>query len=690
MAKVNDVVELETRGDVAIVRVNNPPVNALSRAVREGMHEGVTRALAESGVKAVVLLCSGKTFIAGADIREFGVPAEGKTLPEVLELLENAKKPVVAAMHGTALGGGLEVALSCHFRVAVPSARFGLPEVKLGLLPGSGGTQRLPRVVGVARALDMITSGDPVGAEAALSLGLIDEVLSGDLEPAAVAFANKVIAEKRGLPRVRDKNDKLTEGSAELFAKFRKGLGKKSRGFPALEKIVQCIEAAVHKPFDEGLAFERKAFGELRASPESKAQRYYFFAEREAAKIPDVGDDVKPRAIKKVGVIGAGTMGGGIAMNFLNAGIPVVLVETKQDALDRGVATVRKNYERSASKGKLTQADVDARMGMVTPTLQIEQVADCDLVIEAVFETMEIKKEVFGKLDRIVKQGAILASNTSYLNVNDIAAMTKRPADVIGLHFFSPANVMKLLEIVRGSATAKDVIATSMGLGKTISKVPVLVGVCYGFVGNRMLAARRDQALQLIMGGAMPWDVDRVLEDFGMPMGPFAMADLAGLDIGWDAKNSKGETVLRDKLCELGRRGQKTGKGYYNYDPQTRERSVDPAVQALIVEYAKKSGNDPRPISDQEILERCLYSMVNEGAKILEEGIALRASDIDVVWVNGYGWPVYRGGPMFWADNVGLSKIVESLKGFQQRYGDSWKPAELLSQLAAQGKSFTR
>jgi 3-hydroxyacyl-CoA dehydrogenase len=519
---------------------------------------------------------------------------------------------------------------------------------------------------------------------------LLDEVLSGELEPAAVAFASKVIAEKRGLPRVRDKNDKLAEGTPELFAKFRKGLGKKSRGFPALEKIVQCIEAAVHKSFDEGLAFERHAFGELRASPESKAQRYYFFAEREAAKIPDVGDDIKPRAIKKVGIIGAGTMGGGIAMNFLNVGTPVVIVETKQDALDRGVSVIRKNYERSASKGKLTQADVDTRMGLITPTLQIEQVADCDLVIEAVFETMEIKKEVFGKLDRIVKQGAILASNTSYLDINDIAAMTKRPADVIGLHFFSPANVMKLLEIVRGSATAKDVIATSMGLGKTISKVPVLVGVCRGFVGNRMLAARRDQAQQLIMGGAMPWDVDRVLEDFGMPMGPFAMADLAGLDIGWDAKNSKGETVLRDKLCELGRRGQKTGKGFYNYDPQTRERSIDPEVQALIVEYAKKSGSDPRPISDQEILERCQYAMVNEGAKILEEGIALRASDIDVVWVNGYGWPVYRGGPMFWADSVGLSKIVESLKGFQQRYGDSWKPSALLSQLATQGKSFTR
>ncbi|HEX4354260.1 MAG TPA: 3-hydroxyacyl-CoA dehydrogenase NAD-binding domain-containing protein [Polyangiales bacterium] len=690
MAKVNDVVELETRGDVAIVRVNNPPVNALSRAVRDGLFDAVTQANADAAVKSIVLLCSGKTFIAGADIREFGAPPEGKSLPDVLDAIENGKKPVVAAMHGTALGGGLEVALACHYRLAVQTARFGLPEVKLGILPGSGGTQRLPRLIGVARSLDLITSGDQIAAEEAKSLGLLDEVVSDDLEGAAIAFASKAVSERRPLRRVRDLTDKLSEGTAELFAKFRKSLGKKSKGAPALEKIVQCIEAAVQKPFDEGIVFERKSFSELRASPESKAQRYYFFAEREALKIPDVGDDIKPRPVKKVGIIGAGTMGGGIAMNFLNIGTPVVLVETKQDALDRGVATIRKNYERSAAKGKLSQADVEKRIGLITPTLQIEQVADCDLVIEAVFESMEIKKEVFGKLDRIVKPGAILASNTSYLDVNDIAAMTKRPADVIGLHFFSPANVMKLLEIVRGKATAKDVIATSMGLGKSISKVPVLVGVCRGFVGNRMLAARRDQAQQLIMGGAMPWDVDRVLEDFGMPMGPFAMSDLAGLDIGWDAKNSKGDTVLRDKLCELGRRGQKTGKGFYNYDEKTRERSVDPQVEALVKEFAKKSGNEQRTISDQEILERCQYAMVNEGAKILEEGIALRASDIDVVWVNGYGWPVYRGGPMFWADSIGLNKIVESLQSYQARLGDSWKPAELLSKLAAQGKSFTR
>jgi 3-hydroxyacyl-CoA dehydrogenase len=690
MTKVNEAVELDVRGNVAVVRVDNPPVNALSRAVRDGLFEAVTRANADDKVQAIVLVCAGKTFIAGADIREFGTAPEGKSLPEVMNAIELGKKPVIAAMHGTALGGGLEIALTSHYRVALKGARFGLPEVKLGILPGAGGTQRLPRAIGVARALDLMVSGEQIGTDEALKLGLIDAVLAGedgDLEQQAIAFAGK---EPRSLRKLRDQNDKLAEGTPEFFAKFRKSQGKKNRGVPAPEKIIQCVEAAVQKPFEEGLAFERQAFSELRASPESKALRYYFFAEREAAKIPDLGSEIKPRPINKVGIIGAGTMGGGIAMNFLNIGTAVVIVETKQDALDRGVATIRKNYERTASKGKLTAADVETRMGLLSPTLRIEDTAECDLVIEAIFENMPIKKELFAKLDSFVKPGAILASNTSYLDLNEIASATKRPSDVIGLHFFSPANVMKLLEIVRGSATAKDVIATSMGLGKKISKVPVLVGVCRGFVGNRMLAARRDQAQTLISEGAMPWDVDRVLEGFGMPMGPFAMGDLAGLDIGWDAKNSKGESVLRDKLCELGRRGQKTGAGYYNYDPQTRERSVDPKVQELVSEFAKKSGREQRKVSDQEILERCTYSMVNEGAKILEEGIALRASDIDVVWVNGYGWPVYRGGPMFWADSVGLRKVLETLSTFQQRYGDEWKPAELLRKLAEQGKSFTR
>jgi 3-hydroxyacyl-CoA dehydrogenase len=689
MAKVNDVVDLDVRDGVAIVRVDNPPVNALGRAVRDGITEAVTKAQADSAAKAIVLVCAGKTFIAGADIREFGKPPEGKTLGDVLDAIENGPKPVIAAIHGTALGGGLEVALTCHYRVAKPGSKFGLPEVKLGILPGAGGTQRLPRIVGVERALDMITSGDPVDTKEALELGLIDAVVEGDLTNDAIAFATKVSAQKSH-PRVRDRNDKLQNVDASVFAKFRKSIARKTKGFPAPEKIVQCIEAAVSKPFDEGIQFERQAFNELRASNESKAQRYYFFAEREAAKVPDVPSDTQQRPIKKVGVIGAGTMGGGIAMNFLNTGTAVVIVETKQDALDRGVSVIRKNYERTASKGKLTAADVEKRMSLITPTLQIEQLADCDLVIEAVFELMEIKKEIFGKLDRIVKQGAILATNTSYLDVNEIASVTKRPQDVIGLHFFSPANVMKLLEIVRGEKTAKDVIATSMSLGKKISKVPVLVGVCRGFVGNRMLAARRDQAQALLMSGTMPWDIDRVLEDFGMPMGVFAMGDLAGLDIGYDPKNAKPDTVLRDKMVELGRRGQKTGAGWYDYDPQTRERKINPMIGELVSEYAKKAGGEQRKANDQEILERCLYSMVNEGAKILEEGIALRASDIDVVWVNGYGWPVYRGGPMFWADTVGLKKVAEALKGYQAKFGDAWKPSGLLLKLAEEGKTFTR
>jgi 3-hydroxyacyl-CoA dehydrogenase len=690
MAKVNDVTDLDVRGGVAIVRVDNPPVNALGRAVRDGITDAVTQAQSNAEVQAIVLVCAGKTFIAGADIREFGKPHEGKSLGEVLDAIERGPKPVVAAIHGTALGGGLEVALTCHYRIAKPGSKFGLPEVKLGILPGAGGTQRLPRMVGVERALEMITSGDPISANEALELGLVDAIVEGDLTNDAVAFATKVAAQKSPLPRVRDRNDKLKNVDPSVFAKFRKSIAKKLKGFPAPEKIVQCIEAAVNKSFDEGIHFERQAFNELRASNESKAQRYYFFAEREAAKVPDVPSDTQQRPIKKVGIIGAGTMGGGIAMNFLNLGTPVVLVETKQEALDRGLSVIRKNYERTASKGKLTAADVEKRMGLITPTLQMEQLADCDLVIEAVFELMEIKKEIFGKLDRIVKPGAILATNTSYLDVNEIASVTKRQQDVIGLHFFSPANVMKLLEIVRGEKTAKDVIATSMSLGKTIGKVPVLVGVCRGFVGNRMLAARRDQAQALLMSGTMPWDIDRVLEDFGMPMGPFAMGDLAGLDIGYDPKNAKPDTVLRDKLVELGRRGQKTGAGYYSYDPQTRERKIDPIVGELVTEYAKKAGGEQRKASDQEILERCLYSMVNEGAKILDEGVALRASDIDVVWVNGYGWPVYRGGPMFWADSVGLKKVVESLKGYQAKLGDRWKPADLLIKLAEQGKSFTR
>jgi 3-hydroxyacyl-CoA dehydrogenase len=689
MGNVNSVVSFEVQDGVAVVTVDSPPVNALGRDVRDGIFEGIQRANADAHVSAIVLACAGKTFIAGADIREFGQPPQGKALLDVLDTIEYSPKPVVAALHGTVLGGGLEVALCAHFRVAADKTRFGLPEVKLGLLAGSGGTQRLPRVVGAQKALDMMLSGDPIGPREALAEGLIDELASGDLRHHAVAFARRVVEEERPLRRLRDESDKLASAreNPELFVTARKGLKK---GSPAPEKIVQCVEAAVQMSFEDGMRFERAAFVALRSSPESAAQRYYFFAEREAAKIEGVPMSTPQRKIEKVGILGAGTMGGGIAMNFLNLGLPVVIVEQQQEALDRGVSVIRKNYERTASKGKLTAAEVERRMGLLTPTLDFEALRDCDLVIDAVFELMSIKQEVFGKLDRICKPGAVLATNTSYLDVNDIAKCTSRPADVLGLHFFSPANVMKLLEIVRGKETAKDVIATAMGLGKRIGKIPVLVGVCRGFVGNRILAARQAQAQELILEGAMPWDVDRVIEDFGIPMGPFAMTDLAGVDIGWDPKNSQGATNLRHHLCEIGRKGQKTGAGYYKYDPQTRKRSEDPEIEALVRAYAKKSGREQRAISDQEILERCLYAMVNEGAKILEEGIAARASDIDVVWVNGYGFPAYRGGLMYWAQSVGLSKIVESLKGYEQRLGPSWKPAALLERLAAEGKGFTR
>jgi 3-hydroxyacyl-CoA dehydrogenase len=692
MHMAEQVISLEARGDVAVIWVDSPPVNALGRAVRDGLVENFMRARGDAAFKAIVLACKGKTFIAGADIREFGKKAEGKSLPEVLASIEESDKPVVAAIFGTALGGGLEVALTCHYRVAVPSAKLGLPEVKLGILPGAGGTQRLPRIFGAQRALDMITSGDPISAKVALEGGLVDALTREDaLLDDAIAFARDVVAQKKPLAKVRDREDKIAadRGKPELFANYKKGLQKKSRGFEAPLAIVDCVQAAVEKPFEEGMAYERERFMGLMNGTQSKAQRYYFFAEREAAKIPDVPKETPTRAIKKVGILGAGTMGGGIGMCFANTGIAVHLVEVKQDNLDKGIATVRKNYERSVKSGRLKQEDVDKRMALITGSLSMEDFASCDLVIEAVFESMPLKKEIFTTLDRVCKPGAILASNTSGLDLNEIASVTKRPQDVVGMHFFSPANVMKLLENVRGKATSKDVINTAMTVGKQIGKIPVLVGVCYGFVGNRMLYARREQANKLITQGAMPWDVDRVLYDFGLPMGPFAMSDLAGLDIGWDASKSKGESV-RDRLCELGRRGQKTNAGYYDYDAETREKSPSPKVAELIEQYVKEKGFEKRAISDEEILDRCMLPMINEGAKILEEGIAIRASDIDVVWVNGYGFPVYRGGPMRWADDVGLDKIVAKLKKLQEQdKSDFWKPAPLLEKLAAEGKKFT-
>ena len=689
MTKINDVATLEKEGEIAVLTLNSPPVNALSGPVREGINNGIKQAIDDADVKAIVLICEGRTFIAGADITEFGKAPSGPSLFDALAMIEHGPKPVVAAIHGTALGGGLEVALTCHYRVAVPSAKCGLPEVNLGLLPGAGGTQRLPRIVGPEKALEMVTSGQHVGAKKCLEMGLVDELAEeGKLREGAVAFAKKIVAEKRPLKKVRDLNDKVeaARGRPEIFSEFRKANARKFRGFLAPEYNIQCIEAAVNLPFDEGIKVEQKLFRELVTGTQSAAQRHVFFAERQVWKLPDVPADTPTIPVEKVGIIGAGTMGGGIAMNFLNVGLPVTIVETKQEALDRGIATIRKNYENSAKKGRFPMEEVEKRMGLLTGSLDMNALADSDLVIEAVFENMDIKKEVFSKLDKIVKQGAILATNTSALNIDEIATAVKRPEAVIGLHFFSPANVMRLLEVVRADKTSKPVIATSMQMAKKIGKIAALVGVCPGFVGNRILAQRQREAQKLILEGAMPWDVDRVLYDFGLPMGPFAMSDLAGLDIGWSKEKSKGETI-RDKLCEMDRRGQKTGAGFYDYD-ENRNAKPSPVVEKIILDHAASKGINRRKISDDEILERCIYPMINEGAKILEEGKAIRSSDIDIVWINGYGFPVYRGGPMFYGDTVGADKVLAKMKEFQAQMGDDFKPAALLEKIVAEGKKF--
>ena len=693
MAKITQSVDLGTRGRVAVLTVDNPPVNALSQHVRKGLHDGIKQAIADGAAQAILIVCSGRTFIAGADITEFGKPPMEPSLHSVLDLIESSPKPVVSAIHGTALGGGLEVTLACHYRVGAKGARFGLPEVKLGILPGAGGTQRLPRVVGPQKALQMIVSGDPIGADEALKVGLIDEIVDGDLTAAGVAFADKALNEKRPLRKIRDLDDKIAvaRGKPEIFAEFRKSVARQTRGFRAPENCIKAVEAAVNLPFAEGIKRERELFVELLNSPESKAQRYFFFAEREAAKIPDVAADTPAKEIKKAAVIGAGTMGGGIAMNFANAGIPVTVVEVAKDALDRGLGIVRKNYEATASRGRLTQADVEKRMGLITGSVDFKAAADADIVIEAVFEEMPIKKEVFAKLDAICKPDAVLATNTSTLDVDEIASATKRPESVIGTHFFSPANVMRLLENVRGQKSSKTTVATAMTVGRRIGKVPVLVGVCYGFVGNRMLHQRGLQAEKLILEGAAPHQVDRALTDFGFPMGPFAMGDLAGLDVGWRIRKGRGaKAPVADRICELGRFGQKTGAGYFKYEKGDRTPIPDPEVEKIIVDVATSMGITRRPIGDDEILQRLLYPMVNEGAKILEEKIAIRASDIDVIWVYGYGWPVYRGGPMFWADSIGLKALRDRLLEFKKQSGDAfWTPAPLLDRLASAGKGFT-
>jgi len=669
-------ITTERHGDVLVIISNNPPVNALSATVRQGLVAGIQEATQDDAVKAVVIRCEGRTFFAGADITEFSKPPVSPMLPEVVELIEACAKPVVAAIHGTALGGGLEVALGSHYRVAASTAKLGTPEVKLGLLPGAGGTQRLPRVAGIEAALQMCTSGTPISAADAAKVGLVDKVVEdGDLVEAAIAFAREAV--ERGPRRSRDLPVK---GDPAAIPAFREANAKKFKNLDAPEYNIQAIEAATRLSFDEGMAEERRLFATLLFGTQSAALRHIFFAERQAGKIDGISEDVKPRDIRRVGVIGAGTMGGGISMNFLSAGIPVTIVETAQVALDRGTATIRKNYEATAAKGRMTAEQVEGAMGLLNPTLDFAALADCDLIIEAVFEDMAVKKDVFAKLDKVAKPGAILATNTSFLNINEIAAVTGRAEDILGLHFFSPANVMKLLEVVRAAKTAPDVLATAMAVAKKIGKVAVIAGVCDGFIGNRILKPRQAEAMNLLMEGATPQQIDKVHVDFGMPMGPFQMADLAGVDIGWHRDPTRIENI-RDALCAIGRLGQKAGKGFYDYDNK-RQPSPSPEVQSIIDDFAAKAGKEKRAISDEEIIERTIYPMVNEGAAILEERMAQRASDIDIVWVYGYGWPAWRGGPMFWADLEGADKIVAGLERQKDRLAPDFRLSALLKEKA--------
>ena len=682
MSTINDVTKLEVKDNIAILTLNSPPVNALSAPVREGLDKGIRQAIKDDRVDAIILICIGRTFIAGADISEFGKEPKGPSLFEVQDELENSPKPIIAAIHGTALGGGLEVALTCHYRIAVPSAKCGLPEVSLGLLPGAGGTQRLPRLVGVEQALKMVTSGIHLSADKCLKSGLIDKLANeGQLMDDSILFAKEILSENKPLRKVRDINEKVeaARGNEELFSDFRKSIARKTRGFLAPEYNIQCIEAAVNQSFNEGIKIEKGLFLKLITGSQSAAQRYFFFSQRQVAKIPDIPKETEKKEIKEIGIIGAGTMGGGIAMNFANAGLPVTIIEQSQERLDKGIGIIRKNYENTASKGRITIQDVEHRMSLISGDVSMEALSNKDMIIEAVFENMELKKEIFSKLNTIAKQGAILATNTSGLDINEIASTTNRPESVIGLHFFSPANVMKLLEVVRGEKTSKEVIATSMAMAKSIGKVAALVGVCPGFVGNRILAQRQREANKLILEGALPWDIDNALFDFGFPMGPFAMSDLAGLDIGWNKETSRGETI-REKLCEGGRFGQKSGKGFYTYD-ENRNKSPDPEVEDLIKTFAQEKQIKTRSIEKEEILQRCLYPMINEGFKILEEGMAIRASDIDIVWINGYGWPVYEGGPMFYGNQIGFGKILDWLKKMEEEHGDDFTPSPYLEKV---------
>ncbi len=691
-------VSISIHGPVAVISMDKPPVNSLGAALRAGIADAMDQAQANAAVQAIVLTGTARAFSAGADVTEFGTPmaAREPNLRVVISLLEDSPKPVIGAISGQCLGGGLELAMGCHYRVALADATLGLPEVKLGLLPGAGGTQRLPRLLGLETALNMVVSGNPVAAAQVAGTPLVDKIIEGDLLQGALAFAHQVLEQKMPLRRSRDLKVKDAQGQAFLqFA--RNTVGAMSKNFPAPLRCLEAVAASVSKPFDEGVRLEREGFMTLMASPESRALRHVFAAERAAAKIPGLAADTPLRTIAKVGVIGAGTMGGGITMNFLNAGVPVVLLEMKQEALDKGMATIRRNYENTMKKGKLKPEQVEQRMALLTGTLSYDAFADVDLVIEAVFENMEVKQTVFETLDRVCKPGAILASNTSYLNIDKIASFTKRPADVLGLHFFSPANVMRLLEVVRGAATAPDVLATSMAVAKKIKKIAIVSGVCDGFIGNRMLARYGAAASGLINAGALPQQIDGALQKFGMAMGPFRMGDLAGLDIGWATRKRKASEaglpmtpVVADKLCEAGRFGQKTGAGWYRYEAGKRDPIPDAVTEALITEYRAAHGITARKISDAEVIERCIFALVNEGARILQEGIAARASDIDIAYLNGYGFPLHRGGPMLYADLAGLPNVVRALRRFAAEPGAdaSWQPAPLLLQLAADGKTF--
>jgi len=695
---MTDAVRLELQGNIALITVNNPPVNALGQAVREGLQNSFQRAEADPQVQAVALVCEGNTFIAGADIKEFGKPPQAPSLPEVIEIIEGCSKPSVAVIHGTALGGGLEVALGCHYRIARKDAKVGLPEVNLGLLPGAGGTQRLPRMAGVEKALDMIVSGTPIGAAEAMEHNIVDELFEGDLVDAGLAYARRLVEDGRGPRRSGEQTLGLEGANNEALIRAKHAeVAKRMPGLFSPLRCIAAVEAATQLPLAEGLQRERELFVECLNSPQRGALIHSFFSERQAGKINDLPADVKPRAINSAAVIGGGTMGVGIALSFANAGVPVKLLEINQDALQRGLQRARDTYAASVKRGSLTEDAMEKRLQLITGVTEYAELADADVVVEAVFEEMGVKQQVFEQLDAVCKPGAILASNTSSLDLNAIAAFTKRPEDVVGLHFFSPANVMRLLEVVRGEKTSHEVLATAMAIGKKLKKVSVVVGVCDGFVGNRMVFQYGREAEFLLEEGATPQQVDGALRNFGMAMGPFAMRDLSGLDIGQAIRKRQRATLpahldfptVSDKLCAAGMLGQKTGAGYYRYEPGNRTPLENPELAPMLEAASREKGIERQTLDEQYIVERCIFALVNEGAKILEEGIAQRSSDIDVIYLNGYGFPAFRGGPMFYADSVGLDKVLARVKELHARCGDWWKPAPLLEKLAAEGRTFT-